>query len=454
MQPMSQLTEPLPPKDKRLNPARLPIGEDAKALVGEIRNQLLNFEAKFRPRQRARREVDQQRFDRIVSAIICDLMHSALRNPQAWRHVSLSKKMRPEDASGAPFMTATRIDIIRWMSAPEMNWLELRKAAQTVNPFDRKQSTIRASVRLRMYMEEHEIGFEDLSLDPELLGDPIELKSEKVKGRAKKLPVPEGEPACTFRAALMSLNSWLASADIASEGTDSKGRPLDAGDRWQRRIFNNGRLDHGGRIYGGFWHDMGKNARIENISIQGEPVVSLDIGQCAINIAYAEMGAVPPKGDLYSVPGLEDCREGVKALLNAQLHRPKEMARFPRKTRKLFPKRYKVGDVVDPILRHHAAILPLLHNGFGMKGFFIESQILMRSLLELMNRGVVALPIHDCVVVALPDAAVAREVMKESFREVTGALVDVEIDGTCAPMPSGAPLPGLQEMSWIRSIRE
>jgi len=448
---MIQVTEAIPPKDTRLNPSRLPSSDRARTLVTEVRNQLLGYEAKFCTRKRARRKADQQRFDRIVTAIVCDLVHGALTSPSAWRHVPLSKRKPALKAAGAEFMTEARIDIIRWMSAPEMDWLELRKAAQVRNPFGGQQSTIRASARLRRYMEDREIGLEDLGRDPELLGDPVILRSPKLKGKTKTLPVPEGEPAATFRSELLRLNDWLARADIVCDGHDEHGRPRDTGDRWLRRIFNNGRLDEGGRLYGGFWQSMGKDARIEDLFIGEEPVVSLDFGQCAINIAYAQQGARPPAGDLYAVPGLERHREGVKALLNALLHSPKALGRFPRGTRQWFPKRFKVEDVVERVISHHSAIRPLLHSGFGMRGFFIESQILMRCLLDLMERGIVALPIHDCLVVPLPAANIAREVMQASFREIAGALNDVEVDGTCAFLPSGSDLQGSIATTWIRS---
>jgi len=450
---MNEAVEDSEPKDTRFNPSRLPISENAKALVSEVRGQLLNYEAKLHPRKRQRKLADQERFDRIVSALVCDLAHSALTDPGAWRHISLSKRESAQNVAGASFMTEARINIIRWMSSLEMDWLELHKAAQVRNPFGGQQSTIRASARLRRYMDDHEIRFEDLGRDPESLGDPIILRDKKTKGRrAKNLRVPEGEPAESFRAAVLRLNRWLASAHIVCDYPDENGRDRDAGERWLRRIFNDDCMGLGGRLYGGFWQSMAKDARLEGISINDEPVASLDFGQCAINIAYAEVDVTPPAGDLYVVPGLEDCREGVKALLNAQFHRPNELTKLPRGTRKLFPKRLKVQDVIAPILRHHAAIGKLFHAGFGMRGFFIESEILMKSLLTLMDRGIVALPIHDCLVVPLPDAPVARDVMQASFREITGAMADVEIDGVCAPMPSGHPWPHMAAMPWVRLL--
>lgn len=436
-------------KDIRFDPSRIPVTVNAKTLVDIVRRQLLSYEAHRSPRKRARKQVDQVRFDRIVAAIVCDLAHAALTDPKAWRHISLSKRKHGREAVGAPFMTEARIEIIEWMNKPEMDWLELRKAAQVRNPFGGQQSTIRASARLRNYMADHEIHFGDLGRDPELMGDPIVLRSGKVNGKAKALSVPPGQPAETYRAEMLKINRWLTAADIVCDWPDKNGRLRDDGQRRLRRIFNNGRLDHGGRLYDGFWQPMPDSERLGGIAINDEPVVSLDFGQCAISIAYAQMKALPPEGDLYLIPGFEECREGVKKVLSAQLHRSVPMQKFPRGTRKYFPRRLKVDVVVEAILRHHAPIRPLLFTGFGMPGFFIESQILVRSLLELIDQGVVALPIHDCLLVPLSAAEAARDVMQASFKAVTGARTDIEIDGVCGTMPSGEPWPALETMPWI-----
>ena len=53
----------------------------------------------------------------------------------------------------------------------------------------------------------------------------------------------------------------------------------------------------------------------------------------------------------------------------------------------------------------------------------------MATLLELQGKGIVALPIHDCVVVAERDQATAREVMLSAFLRLEGQEAIVEIEG-------------------------
>jgi hypothetical protein len=291
---MPDVADDSAPKDTRFNPSRIPLSEPAKAIVADVRGQLLNYERLRHTRRRARRAADQDRFDRMVSAIVCDLMHARLDKTQGWRHISLSKRHSAADGVGAAFMTADRIKVIQWMANPEMDWLELEKGVRLAG-FGGRQSRIRGSARLQERMDKHSIDFEDIGRDPSLMGDPIVLRSEKVRGKAKALEVPPGEPAEAFRQEMLRINTWLSEAEIACEwGND--GYPRDVGDRWLRRIFNNGQFDHGGRLYGGFWQDLSAETRLSDIRLNDESIVSLDFGQCGVRIAYGLASAQPPEG--------------------------------------------------------------------------------------------------------------------------------------------------------------
>ena len=414
---MPDVADDSAPKDSRFNPSRIPLSDAAQAIVADVRGQLLSYEQYRHARRRARRPADQRRFDRMVSAIVCDLMHAALVDPQGWRHVSLSKRHSTNDV-GADFMTEDRIKIIQWMATPEMDWLELDKGG--IVPFGRnRQSRIRASARLNGRMDERGIQFEDIGRETSLMGDPIVLRSEKVRRRAKNLAIPAGEPAETYRSEMLRINQWLTQSKISSDFFRDDNL-IDIGDRWMRRIFNNNRLDHGGRLYGGFWQTMSEEDRLRDIQLNGEPVASLDFDQCVVRIAYGIAGAQPPAGDLYRVPGLELYRDGVKVVLNAMLARSGQMERRPAGSGKRFPRDFSLREIEEPILRHHDAIRHLCYRGAAWETQFIESQVLVRALLQLMERNIPALPIHDCVLVPCSTAVAAERVMLESFKEITG----------------------------------
>lgn len=424
---MPDVAEERPAKDARFTPSRIPISDATKAIVADVRRQLLNYEKHLRLRQRARTPDAQARFDRIVSAIVCDLMHAALADPGGWRHISLSKRHSGTQGVGAPFMTEERIKIIQWMSTREMDWLELEKGG--VVPFGRnRQSRIRASARLRTRMDRRGIRFEDFGRDASLMGDPTELRSVKVRGNSKSVEVPTGEPAETFRAQMLRINEWLAEAQVDCF-PDSEGNERDVGDRWMRRIFNNERFDQGGRLYGGFWQAMSAEDRVSDIRLAGESVVSLDFGQCGVRIAYGIAGAQPPEGDLYLVPRLARFREGVKVFLNAMLAQTERMKRRPAGSGKKFPRHFSIEDIESRIFEHHHAIRHLCYTGLGWTLQYMESQVLVHTMLELMKKSIPALPIHDCLLAPASTAEAVQSLMLQSFKQITGAEGIITIQG-------------------------
>ena len=62
-----------------------------------------------------------------------------------------------------------------------------------------------------------------------------------------------------------------------------------------------------------------------------------------------------------------------------------------------------------------------------MQLFRKESNILVDVLLTLKTQGIVALPVHDAVVVRDDNADKAKAVMKQVFREHTGITPDVTL---------------------------
>ena len=61
----------------------------------------------------------------------------------------------------------------------------------------------------------------------------------------------------------------------------------------------------GGRLFGGFWMNLSKWRR-KGIRINGEPPALLDFSNMFANLLYAEIGELPPNGDLYDLTGYLD----------------------------------------------------------------------------------------------------------------------------------------------------
>jgi hypothetical protein len=87
----------------------------------------------------------------------------------------------------------------------------------------------------------------------------------------------------------------------------------------------------------------------------------------------------------------------------------------------------------ESIKRLRTAILdkhPALGKAFGRRlGYglmFTESCVLIAVLEELMQRGIVALPLHEGLLCAQSRKAEAAEVMRRKAEEITGAAIPVE----------------------------
>jgi hypothetical protein len=57
---------------------------------------------------------------------------------------------------------------------------------------------------------------------------------------------------------------------------------------------------------------------------------------------------------------------------------------------------------------------------------FTESQVLMAVLLELLRRGIVALPMHDGLLCAQSRKEEAGDVMRKKAALIVGAMLAVE----------------------------
>jgi len=250
------------------------------------------------------------------------------------------------------------------------------------------------------------------------------------------------------------VNAFLASADITFI-EDGLSPHVDPHDRLLKRRFllplgeHAERFDLGGRLFGGFWTNLASSRR-GSIRIEGEQVADLDYSSMFARLAYAHIGVVPPSGDLYAIPGLEAYRSGVKLAFNLFL--------FDRRgSRRKWPKdEMGIGVGTDAnakatpnseaacfegllpagcesTLRLRKAILdkhPALGKAFGRRlGYglmFTESCVLMAVLEELMQRGIVALPLHDGLLCAQSRKEEAAEVMRGKAIEVIGAAIPVE----------------------------
>jgi hypothetical protein len=206
------------------------------------------------------------------------------------------------------------------------------------------------------------------------------------------------------------INKALREANLDYLG-DREG--IDERDTYVRRYFSNGSFGSGGRLFGGFWlNGLKKQDRIDNVLIDGERVVSLDFKAMLPTLAYAHVNAVAPPGDLYAMP-LAMPRDNIKVLLSACLFAEKRLGNWPEDLKP--PPGVKLSDALKVIVTSHPGLAPMLFKGLGLTLMFMESEILIDALLQLLDKDIIALPVHDCLIVGESNVEAAHAAMVNAF---------------------------------------
>ncbi len=237
-----------------------------------------------------------------------------------------------------------------------------------------------------------------------------------------------------LRDQIMRLGEFTASADIRHVGTDER---LLRGDCLLRRHFTQPpeertpRWDLGGRLFYRRLSHLKRDYR-RGLTINGSPVTELDFKSMFAALAYCLANTPTPQGDAYRWQGLEAHRSGVKMGFNAMLFGGGRGGKFGKDIRKALPRAMSPEAFREAFLSHHPALLPLTTTdaGGGLPiGYALmhtESRIMAAVLDRLMDRGVVAIGLHDGLIVGREHAALAKGIMVDAAAEVAGVSIGVE----------------------------
>ncbi len=238
---------------------------------------------------------------------------------------------------------------------------------------------------------------------------------DPVTGKAKRLEYDDDETdgrSAQWRHNLALINQRLEIARIDIDLTDEEKRAakIDLQRKRIHRVFNNGSWGEGGRFYGGWW--LSVRNRVTNyrqrITIEGQQTVEVDYSQIHPTMLYLDQGLhVPP--DSYTVPGLPD-RSACKAVFNVMLNS------------KSWPEAYgaiergedlgtKFRRYIPAIRKHHPAIKFCTGDGLLLQNR--DSHMAEQVILELIKRGVIALPVHDSFIVQAEHEHLLLSIMDE-----------------------------------------
>lgn len=401
-------------RDAHYRPERCFKSAAGRDLLTEVCKQLQNYERYKGRRQRARRPRDQQTFERTVEALLVNALHAPMSGRSDWVAVPLSNQViGVASRYAAPALNRTLPTLIELMVEPEMDWLRFEPGSRGAFGTGRR-SRIAVTKRLTTYAAKHGLTTSDFGVEP---AEIIVLKESKEPGESADLrDYADTEQTRRMRADLATINAHLESGDLSVADSVR----ADTGDRCLRRFFNGGNFDCGGRLFGGFWQPMSKAQRRDALTIDGEDTVTLDFGQMAPRILYGMAGAQPPQGDLYRLRSLEPYRQGVKKVFNAMCFLKDGGSRFPKGTRQLFKPAARWEDIKAAILLYHAPIAKLLLSEPGLRIMRKESDVLVDALLDLVERGITALPVHDALIVPASRQEEASRAMLAAFERLVG----------------------------------
>jgi hypothetical protein len=197
------------------------------------------------------------------------------------------------------------------------------------------------------------------------------------------------------------------------------------------RQFNNGSFGDGGRLYGAWWIGIPGHIR-KRITINGEPTVELDYSGCAIRMLHHERGNECPDDPYFlrAIAAVEvktgkrpgHYRDAIKALTQARINgnnRDKDMmCDLPGGIS--FSPHFKRNEVTAMIEAKHEAIADAFGSGAGIRLQRKDSDLALGIVTALMEKGIVALPIHDSFIVdAIHRDALFHE-MKDQYRAMFG----------------------------------
>ena len=206
------------------------------------------------------------------------------------------------------------------------------------------------------------------------------------------------------------------------------------------RVFN-ASFTQGGRFQGG-WVNRPKKERF-GYTIDGEPIIQVDVKACFFFLVHVLKGVnqqLPPDPykPLQSYKDFTISRDAVKAMVSKFLSHG-SLKSFP-----LTHKKDENGNTIN-FKDYHSIPEGLTAKDFEKHLFetyhwirdvdqragelmYLESSIMEEVLLRLVERGIPAYPLHDCLIGKVSDEAVLVEVLQEVFRDKLGKIPYLEVE--------------------------
>lgn len=230
-----------------------------------------------------------------------------------------------------------------------------------------------------------------------------------------------------LKALALRMASSRYACNVGSDNKRTRARTLNFAQVGLCRIFAKGRMDRGGRFYGGWWQTIPKEYR-RFITINGRPTIEVDFSEMHPSMLYALHGQQPPE-NIYEL-GLTNAnnpasrRKFIKSFLNALINDERGVHRLSASRAKSLGLSHE--QLKQLILDKHPVIGKALGTDTGLHLQYLDSQIACRVMLELKEQSIVALPVHDSFLVQAEFEPELIATMRSAFTAEMGAVAKLK----------------------------
>jgi hypothetical protein len=290
--------------------------------------------------------------------------------------------------------------------------------------------------------------------------DPVIVRKKNRLGYQEDVATPVGEVTERIRSNLTLINDFISNQAICLNcpnwqlkklavnvaktnplkigGPRRRKTPLNFSQVILRRIFSQGRLDRGGRFYGGWWESIPKKFR-RYITINGQPTVEVDFQEFHPRMLYVLHKQQPPE-ELYDLglrfPEFPDYdrnkkpykkqREIIKSFMNALINDEQGKHRLSDANAKFLG--ISDQELREIVFARHPVFHLAVKTDTGLHLQFLDSEIAEKVMLELIPQGIVALPVHDSFLVRQDFLPQLTAAMLKAFDEVMGAKAKLKAE--------------------------
>ena len=279
----------------------------------------------------------------------------------------------------------------------------------------------------KKYISEDHIFYND---------DEIILRAPKIgkQKRGENIPYKETPDIKNMRKVVKKINRLINKSEITLDVSPvkkallkrKKENPVNFSRKFLHRIFIDSDFEKGGRLFGHWCQNIPKELR-KKILINGEKTSEYDYSGVHIRILYAREGINLSEVDPYRILGYKrKDRKLLKKILQATLNasnKKKALKSVEKKVSRKFNNQYsyeQIKDFYNWLIKKHNAIKKYFNTGIGKSLQYDESRIAEKILIELSDKNIVCLPIHDSFIVTKSNEQELIKAMIKAYKKVVG----------------------------------